>query len=317
MNRILSGALVALLVALLVAACGPTTADLGAVATPPPTEEPSIALPSDEPTPGQSSEPSGAPGESPGPGATPDATPDSSGGASTVRAYFFLGSFTDNAGLVPVLREIPRTRAVGSAAMRALFKGPNDAELGARPAMYTDVPDGTSFLGLTIDAGRATVNVSKEFESGGGAASVRGRLAQVVYTLTQFPNVTSVAFLVDGRAPLVFTSDYAREDFGDVLPAIFVDRPAWGGVLANPGRITGTANVFEAEFRLQILDGAGRALADAHVTATCGTGCRGAFDVTVPYSVAKASWGTLRVFEPSAKDGSPVGVTEYPVWLTQ
>jgi len=38
--------------------------------------------------------------------------------------------------------------------------------------------------------------------------------------------------------------------------------------------------------------------------------------VTIRYAVGKAGWGTLRVFEPSAKDGSPTNTTEYPVWLT-
>jgi hypothetical protein len=50
--------------------------------------------------------------------------------------------------------------------------------------------------------------------------------------------------------------------------------------------------------------------------ATCGTGCRGTFDVTIAYDVAKAQWGTLRVWDGSAKDGSPENVREYPVWLT-
>jgi len=182
--------------------------------------------------------------------------------------------------------------------------------------MYTDVPDGTRFLGLTIEAGRATVNVSKEFGSGGSSAAIRGRTAQVVYTLTQFPSITSVSFQLDGLSVLIFAPGLTRDDYADQLPGIFVDRPAWGGVLASPGRFTGTADVFEARFRLQILDGGGRTLADKPVNATCGSGCRGTFDVTVPYTVSTAGWGTLRVFEPSARDGSPTSVTEYPVWLT-
>jgi len=32
--------------------------------------------------------------------------------------------------------------------------------------------------------------------------------------------------------------------------------------------------------------------------------------------VAKAQYGTLRVFDYSAKDGTPENVTEYRVWLT-
>ena len=50
--------------------------------------------------------------------------------------------------------------------------------------------------------------------------------------------------------------------------------------------------------------------------ATCGTGCWGTFKESIAYDVAKAQWGTLRVFEPSARDGAPINVTEYRVWLT-
>ena len=309
MNRLLS--LVS--AALLLSACGASTGDLGNVATPPPSEEPSIDLPSPEPTPGQST----------GSVATPGPTSAPTNETVTIRGYFFLGSFVDNAGLVPVLREIPKTQAVGAAAMAELLKGPNDAELGARPAMYTTVPDGTRFLGLTIAAGVATVNLSREFASGGGSASVLGRLAQVVYTLTKFPTVEAVKFELDGEPVSTFSGEgvvldkpVGRSDYTDQLPAIFVDRPAWGGVLGNPARLVGVANVFEARFQVRILDGAGRALAATPVTASCGTGCWGTFDVTIKYSVGKAGWGTLQVFEPSAKDGSQTNLTEYPVWLT-
>ena len=37
---------------------------------------------------------------------------------------------------------------------------------------------------------------------------------------------------------------------------------------------------------------------------------------TLPYTVTEAQWGTLRVYDLSAKDGSPENITEYPVWLT-
>jgi hypothetical protein len=50
--------------------------------------------------------------------------------------------------------------------------------------------------------------------------------------------------------------------------------------------------------------------------ATCGTGCRGTFSATVEYQVAKAQYGTLKVYAGSAKDGSPIDVREYRVWLS-
>lgn len=328
MNRhrtFIAGIVPILLAALLIAACGPATGDLGGVATPPLSEEPSLEIPSEEPTPGTSATPGTSPGSTPAvtPGSTPGVEPTPSNETTTVRVYFFLGSFTDNAGLVPVLREIPKTPAVGSAAMAELLKGPNDDEMGARPAMYTAIPEGTRFLGLSINDGVATVDLSREFESGGGSASVIGRLAQVVYTLTQFPTVKGVKFELDGEPVRAFSGEGVildqavdRDDYLDQLPVIFVDRPAWGGVLANPTRISGLANAFEATFHVRIADGEGRVLARKKVTATCGTGCWGTFDERIPYTVARAGWGTLQVYELSAKDGSEVSLTTYPVWLT-
>jgi len=318
-------ALLPILTLVLLAACGSATGDLGSVAPPAPTNQASLDAPSAEPTPGATQSPGTSPSPTDKPDKTPkpDGTPTPTPGYTIVRAYFFLGSFTDNAGLAPVLREVPQTQAVGAAALNALLAGPNDAELGARPAMYTAIPAGTRFLGLRIEGGIATVNLSREFESGGGSASVLGRLAQVVYTLTQFPTVQGVRFELDGEPVEVFSGEgvvlsepVGRDDYYDQLPTIFVNRPAWSGVLANPARIVGIANTFEATFQVRIADGAGRALARGPVMATCGTGCWGTFDVTIQYDLPTAGWGTLQVFEFSAADGSVVNRTEYPVWLT-
>jgi len=300
----------------LVAACSAPTGDLGPVATPPPTAAPSVEPASPEPT-------SGAVTPSPDPAGTPEPSATAAVETTTVRAYFFLLSSTHDAGLAPVLREIPKTQAVATAAMNALLAGPNESELAAEPGMSTTIPSGTRLLGLSVGDGIATVNLSREFESGGGSASVFGRLAQVVYTLTQFPTVQSVLFQLDGVPATVFSGEgvildhpVGRADYTDQLPAIWVDRPAWGAALGNPGRISGLSNVFEATFQVALLDGAGTTLVDETVMATCGTGCWGTFDVTVRYTVGSAQWGTLRVYEPSARDGSPVNVTDYPVWLT-
>jgi hypothetical protein len=240
-----------------------------------------------------------------------------------VRAYFVLGSFTGNEGLVPVLREVPETKAVASAAMQALLGGPKGTELEGRPAMYTAIPAGTRLLGVAIKSGVATVDLSGAFATGGGTYAVTARLAQVVYTLTQFSTVDKVVFKLDGAPVTTFSSEgvildgpVGRADYRDFLPAIFVDRPAWGAAAGNPARISGLANVFEATFRVQILNAKGSVIADEQVMATCGTGCWGTFNKNVAYTVAKAQYGTLRVFEPSAKDGQPINVTEYRVWLT-
>jgi sporulation and spore germination protein/immunoglobulin-like protein involved in spore germination len=299
--------LVLIAIVLFVAACAAGSGDLGGVATPPPTAGSSPDVPTAVPT-----APAGSSVASPA--STPDGSPS---GSTTVRTYFFLGSFTGNAGLVPVERDIPKTQAVGAASIAALLAGPIEPELGASPAMYTSIPEGTKFLGLQINNGVATVNLSSEFEAGGDSISVSGRIAQVVYTLTQFPTVNGVRFEFDGVPPKsVFLGSFTRADYTAFQPAIFVDRPAWGGTLGAPARVTGTANVFEATFRIAILDAKATVLVDQRAMASCGTGCWGTFDVTVPYHVTRAQLGTLRVYDLSANDGSPENVTEYPITLT-
>jgi hypothetical protein len=210
---------------------------------------------------------------------------------------------------------------MASAAMDALLAGPTTDEKAAQ--VSSGIPAGSRLLGLSIADGIATVDLSSEFESGGGSASVFFRLGQVVYTLTQFPTVQSVRFHVEGQPVSVFSSEgilldrpVSRADQERLLPAVFVDRPAFGGGLGNPARITGSANVFEAVFIITILDGGGARIVETWAMATCGTGCRGTFDVTMAYSVAKPAWGTLRAWDASPRDGSPENVRDYPVWLT-
>ena len=205
---------------------------------------------------------------------------------------------------MPVLREVPKTAQAATAAMTGLLAGPTADESGDR-TITSAVPAGTRLLGISIKNGVATVDLSTEFDSGGGSASMQYRLAQVVYTLTQFSTVKSVVFKIEGETVTVFGSEgivldgpVGRADYYDQLPSIFVDRPAYGAALGNPGRVSGNADVFEATFRVAILDAAGKSLVDQQVMATCGTGCRGTFDVTLSYTVSKGQWGTLARLQP-------------------
>jgi hypothetical protein len=320
MNRPRSLTVLTLVLAAILAACGGSSGPLGSVPVPSVTPEPSVGLgspdvtpepsaePSDEPSVDPSDEPSSAPGSSPTPSASPSAP---AAGTTIVRAYFWLDGLPGSAGLVPVLREIPATKGVASAAVNALLAGPIRAETTRN--ITTEMPDGTQLLGLKIENGLATVDLSSEFLAGGPGQAYQTRLAQVVYTLTQFPTVKRVAVLIEGSGDSVA---FDRSTYVDLLPDIWVDRPAWGAAIGNPAHVTGNADVFEATFRIAILDGTGKTLADESVMATCGTGCRGTFDVTIPYTIAKAQYGTLRVYNPSAQDGSPVSIRDYRVWLT-
>lgn len=86
---------------------------------------------------------------------------------------------------------------VARAAMTALLAGPTAEETAAGSS--SSIPAGTRLLGLRIADRVAEVDLSGEFASGGGSLSMLTRVAQVVYTLTGFPTVGSVRFLIDGE----------------------------------------------------------------------------------------------------------------------
>ncbi|MCL5736320.1 MAG: GerMN domain-containing protein [Actinobacteria bacterium] len=233
----------------------------------------------------------------------------------TLNVYYSRGE-----KICAAARVVPATKEVGAAAMKALLEGPTVEEKGA--GTVSNIPEGTTFLDLTIENGIATVDLSKEYESGGGSLSMAMRLAEVVFTLTQFDTVKGVNFKLDGQPVEVFSGEgiildhpVNRSDYEDLSPAILVESPTLGQEVGSSFRIRGTANVFEALFQVEILDASGNVLADEKVTATAGTGTRGDFDVTIPLDITESGSGRLVVFSNSPKDGSKINEVETPLVL--
>ncbi len=154
----------------------------------------------------------------------------------TVSVYLFENVSTASASAGPYLaavrRSIPDTPDVGANSLRALLFGPTEAERSGDPSYSSEIPADTLFLGLDVADGLATVDLSREFEAGGGTFSMTGRLAQVVYTVTQFPTVDRVEFRLDGEPVSVFSGEgilleapVTRDDYRDLLPPGFDDTP--------------------------------------------------------------------------------------------
>jgi hypothetical protein len=216
-------------------------------------------------------------------------------------------------GLVsPVIVTVPKTESVGRAAMLSLLAGPSSAQRSA--GVTTGVPSGTRLLGLTVDRGTATVDLSSEFEAAGDAASVNARLAQVVYTLTQFPTVSRVAFRIDGQPVTAFPGSgtplsrpQTRQDYAGSVPVIAVITPQDHSVVGSPITVSGIADVFEANVTIEVLDANGREVGRTVTTATCGTGCVGTFLAQVSYQVSSRQQGTVVVHDDDA-----AGTGTYP-----
>lgn len=231
--------------------------------------------------------------------ATSTATPVTT---STVGVYLLRGE------RVQAVARTAQGAGVAAEAVRGLLAGPTATERAA--GLSSAVPAGTRLLGLAVHDGLATVDLSGEFGSGGGSLSMTERVAQVVFTLTRFPTVQRVSFRLDGRdvsalgGEGVDVSDVTRTDYESLSPAVLVESPLWAAHVTSPLRVTGTADVFEAVFFLEVRDGSGHVLVTQRVQATSGTGTRGTFDATLSFTASTAGPGTIVAFTRSAKDGA-------------
>jgi len=175
-----------------------------------------------------------------------------------------------NGVLQPTLEHVPSTPAVAAAALGILgITAP-----------------------VTIAGGTATVDLAK---------ATNDQVAEIVYTLTQFPTVKRVD--VAGRTGLT------RDDFAAYVPPILIDTPPPGSRVQQTFQVSGSASVFEATLVVQLVRD-GKVLTKQTVTASEGAPGRGTFTATFT-----ASPGPLVVvaFAPSAANGTPQHEVDVPV----
>ena len=202
------------------------------------------------------------------------------------------------------------------AAVAAVLAGPNADESSA--GLTSAVPVGTKVLGVNIAGGKATVDLSSQFTSGGGSLSMQLRTAQVVYTLTQFDGVRSVDFHIDGKAVSaiggegITAAGAARKDFEGVTPTILVNSPAAGAKVAAKFTAKGLANTFEATVVWAVVGADGTQWATGHGQATAGSGTWGTYALSIDVGTHSGD-ATLKVFEEDAESGGERSAVEVPI----
>ncbi len=146
---------------------------------------------------------------------------------ATITVYFL-----DESGRAAPVTRTTGESGVARAAVAALIDGPNRSESAA--GLSTAFPADSLVLGIRVEDGTAYVDMSLEFAGGGGSASVLGRLAQLVYTLTEFDSIDRVRLLLDGEQIETFSGEgvdvsrpLARDDFTGAVP-IGDERPSTG-----------------------------------------------------------------------------------------
>lgn len=243
-----------------------------------------------------------------------DTQPPPPPGTSSTTVYFLR-----DGKIAPVRREIPAPLDPEHAALIKLLEGPTDDEAAA--GLVSAIPAGTELLGVSLDRGVATADLSGAFDDGGGSASMLGRVAQVVATLTRFSGVKRVAFELDGESVttiggegVVVDPPIGRRAIEEQTPQILIESPLPGDTVSSPIRLRGTANVFEANVSIEVRDETGKVILETFTTATSGTGTRGTFDTKLSLPSASGNL-TIVAFEASAEDGRPLHVVDVQVTL--
>jgi len=133
-----------------------------------------------------------APGE--GTGEVVEAVPQSAENIMNTVAYYQ----DDNGYLVPVMRSIRAEQGVAKATLNLMVKSVyNDME-AARLGLRCLIPENTR-IDLDISDGTATLDVSGEIMNAPSAMDEYNMVNAIVQTLTDFPTVERVNFLVNGK----------------------------------------------------------------------------------------------------------------------
>jgi hypothetical protein len=199
----------------------------------------------------------------------------------------------------------------------ALLAGPNDFERST--GMSSEIPAGTKLIKLNVADGTATVDLSNDFQSGGMAAlpalAMQLRVAEVVFTLTQFDGVQRVTITLDGK-PIDGAADLRRTDLEVVTPKILAESPVPGDSVTSPVKVSGIANVFEGTVSYSVNAPDGAELDHGFTTATGqGSGHWGNFTFTSTYTTQQHGLARVTLWEVSMKDGSHLNIYDVPVNL--
>ncbi len=126
----------------------------------------------------------------------------------TVQVFFssFEGTGNNCDDVVAVDRQIPRTRAVATAALNELFKGPTREERAAGLQSFFSSKTAALLRSLRIEGRVAYVNLEDTLQGMNNistSCASSGLLAQLRTTVVQFPGIDDAVFAVEGD-PLRF-----------------------------------------------------------------------------------------------------------------
>jgi hypothetical protein len=178
--------------------------------------------------------------------------------------------------------------------MEALLAGPTASETAA--GLSTAMAPGTALRGIEVASGVAVVNLSQQFALPGPADVLSARLAQVVYTLTNFPNVSKVEIEIGKIQLLSFagvdlSKPVGRAQVTAAVPPVLLVSPAVGDSEQGTLVVSGLTSVVGV-YQLSLTDSQGQLLVSVTNSGVVG----GTFSQTIPFTVTSSQTATLSLF---------------------
>ncbi len=259
------------------------------------------------------------------PVAAPDARAAAARGPMDVTVYY-LRSVGTTRYLAPEEHEVPFASSTAGMVTSAL------TELLTGTPRYLGIerpfPSGTRLLGLRLDAGTATVNLSREAL---GAASGDGYALQaLVWTATQVSQVRRVVVEVEGRNAGVLDGQplsgllgvgaggrqLVRDRAARVAPILLAEPAPRAPVEGTRVVVKGQARIASGTVGLRLRDPSGRVVSQSYAalpsTAPSWAMFSGALSFVPP---PKPQLWTAEAFESSPTDASVTYSVAVPVWV--
>jgi len=234
-------------------------------------------------------------------------------------SVYYVKMTPDDAYLVREVHQVPYTREVVKAALEELI----NAE-PVTPGAARVLPPATKIRGITVRDGLATIDFSRDvLRANVGASGEALGIQSIVNTITEFPGIQKVSFLVEGKLDQeaqnwwghvgLHSQPFTRDVSKVYEPVIWVATPASGQKISSPLEIRGSARVFEAMVCARLLDDSGKEIAGGFAIAAQGAPGRREFTLTMDYQAVSPGNGKLEVFWRSPKDGKELDKVVIPV----
>lgn len=111
--------------------------------------------------------------------------------------YFLALDSNDNGIYKKVTRETPASEDKLDFAIKELLKGPNliEKSMGA----YSEIPNTTKLLGIKHKGNKIIIDLTSDFQYGGGTDSIYSRMMQLIQTAVNNTNNKKIYLYLDGK----------------------------------------------------------------------------------------------------------------------